>query len=153
MGTFCNLFIAVLMLGCMSACNSGVLSPAPAKASSPPIQTVSRITNAGSSAVLNTGNSSECVNYVKGRTFIGENFRLKFDHDGNVSAYGHHGQLVFGGTLELGATESHFWRWGPSIPAQQRRETDGAGEFDDLSTGVNIRLSGGDWNVLRSGQL
>ncbi len=111
MGTFCNLFIAVLMLGCMSACNSGVLSPAPAKASSPPIQTVSRITNAGSSAVLNTGNSSECVNYVKGRTFIGENFRLKFDHDGNVSAYGHHGQLVFGGTLELGATESDVSRW------------------------------------------
>ena len=111
MGNFYNSILALLMLVTISACNVGARPAAEPVEHSASIQTIARITNPGSSAVLNTSNSSECVNYLKGRTFIGESFRLKFDHDGNVSAYGHDRQLVFGGTLELGATESEVSRW------------------------------------------
>ena len=111
MGNLFNFFIALLMLGSISACRVDAVSPSTLEGPSVPKQTVVRITNPGTSAVLNTNNPSECVNYVEGRTFIGENYRFKFDHDGNVSVYGLDGHLVFGGTLELGATESEVSRW------------------------------------------
>ncbi|MEO7081156.1 MAG: hypothetical protein ABIY71_06485, partial [Flavobacteriales bacterium] len=97
--------------GSISACQVDAVSPSTHEDPSAPKQTVVRITNPGTSAVLNTNNSSECVNYVKGRTFVGENYRLKFDHDSNVSVYGPDGHLVFGGKFELGATESEVSRW------------------------------------------
>ena len=111
MGILCNLFQALLVTVSISACNSGSRQSGPDDPEPRAPLHVSTITNVGASAVLNTGNSSECANYLKGKTFIGENFRLKFDHDGNVSAYGHDGRLVFGGTLELGDTESEVSRW------------------------------------------
>ena len=111
MGNLLNFFQALLILVSISACNSGPRPSGPDDPGSLAPLHVSTITNVGASAVLNTGNSSECANYLKGKTFIGENFRLKFDHDGNVSAYGHDGKLVFGGTLELGDTVSEVSRW------------------------------------------
>ena len=111
MRTLTKHFLALLMLGSINACSPELVSSAPDELERAQARSVSTITNPGSSAVLNTNNANECVNYVKGRTFVGEDYRVKFDHDGNVSAYGHDGQLVFGGTLELGATVSEVSRW------------------------------------------
>lgn len=61
--------------------------------------------------VLDASSAGACENYLKGRTFQGKSARLKFDHDGTVSAFDQSGNLVFGGTLEIGSAKSAVSRW------------------------------------------
>lgn len=61
--------------------------------------------------VLDASSVSACENYLKGRTFQGNSARLKFEYDGTVSAFDQSGNLVFGGTLEIGEAKSAVSRW------------------------------------------
>jgi len=60
---------------------------------------------------LDPASAIACENYLKGKTFTGGSARLKFGYDGTVSAYDSGGQLVFGGTLEVGQAKSEVSRW------------------------------------------
>ena len=61
--------------------------------------------------VLDATSANSCEYYLKGKTFIGNSARLEFGYDGTVSAYNLSGDLVFGGTLEIGASEGPVSRW------------------------------------------
>lgn len=61
--------------------------------------------------LLDATSASSCENYLKGKTFTGGSARLKFGHDGTVSAFDRNGELVFGGTLEIGSAKSEVSRW------------------------------------------
>ncbi len=61
--------------------------------------------------VLDASSVIACENYLKGRTFQGNSARLKFEYDGTVSAFDQSGNLLFGGTLEIGEAKSAVSRW------------------------------------------
>lgn len=103
------LVLAVLgMIG--KACGN---KPSPASPSSPETSPskVSNHTDDAERYVLDATSASSCENYLKGKTYTGGTATLKFGYDGTASAYDGDGQLVFGGTLEIGAVKSEVSRW------------------------------------------
>ena len=117
MKTLLKFFLGLLLIGMIGkACDSSK-NGSPNESSGENASDVPRAakpTSNGSTSdgyVLDAGSTSSCENYLKGKSFKGGSARLEFGYDGTASAYDANGNLVFGGTLEIGAMESAVSRW------------------------------------------
>jgi len=117
MKTFRNIFFGLLLLGligrtCESCTNSSSRSsPSDDHSTTTGSEPSSQVSSSSEQYVLDATSISSCENYLKGKTYRGGSARLQFGYDGTVSAYAANGNLVFGGTLEIGAKESEVSRW------------------------------------------